>query len=205
MLSREDKESGFSLVELLVVIVIIGILSAIAVGAFLNQRQKANDAALKSDVRSAANTIVSWSVDKDQDDFVAGKGHGFGYIVEGENADHDFEPGRATWNDIEGFPTIHMSDGNMLEVIMVHTDGHSAWTRKHDEGEFCLAGTARNSSYDYVPGSGDIYGYEKYLFFDVAAGGLKTMEELMEIRQNGQEISCEGSVGAYMKAIGAGS
>lgn len=60
---KEEREDGFSLVELLVVIVIIGILSSIAIAAFLNQRQKANDAVVETEMRKAINTLETMMVD----------------------------------------------------------------------------------------------------------------------------------------------
>ena len=60
---RAQDEKGFTLIELLVVILIIGILAAIALPAFLNQRGKAQDAAAKSDVRSAQTAMETYYTD----------------------------------------------------------------------------------------------------------------------------------------------
>ncbi|WP_169164675.1 prepilin-type N-terminal cleavage/methylation domain-containing protein [Cellulomonas taurus] len=58
-----DRESGFSLIELLVAIIIIGILSAIAIPMFMSQRQKAVDTAAKSDVSTLGKEIATVFVD----------------------------------------------------------------------------------------------------------------------------------------------
>ena len=56
-------DDGFTLVELLTVIVILGVLVAISAPTFLGQREKGYLATLESDLRQAAASQEVWAVE----------------------------------------------------------------------------------------------------------------------------------------------
>jgi type IV pilus assembly protein PilA len=51
------RENGYSLIELLVVVMLIAVLAAIALPAFLTEKSKGQDASAKSDARALAGQV----------------------------------------------------------------------------------------------------------------------------------------------------
>jgi type IV pilus assembly protein PilA len=72
---RRDEEQGFTLIELMVVVLIIAILIAIAIPTFLGARQRAQDRAAQSDLRNgltAEKTVYTDSQTYSNDTSTAG-------------------------------------------------------------------------------------------------------------------------------------
>ena len=64
--AARSAESGFTLVELMIVMAIIAVLTLIAVPSYTRNLQRAKEAVLKEDLRVLRTAIDSYTVDKQQ-------------------------------------------------------------------------------------------------------------------------------------------
>lgn len=197
---KEENEGGFTLVELLVVILIIGILAAIAIPIFLNQRQEAYKASINSDVKSVALSVQQFYTKGGKNaEILTAAGTGKNSLSwNGPGAD-DKNVGTVRWNSV--FPTnkTEISPGTYV-AVNIYPVATSAW-KAMPEGEFCLtAGNGFTKDYDY-PGGQPLL-YKNLTYYDSQQGGLAPMDKLVAAYRAGQPVSCSGFVKLYADAAG---
>lgn len=101
---RIRDAAGFSLIELLVVIIILGILAAIAVPLLLRQRAKAFDAAARSDLHNVAVAMET-------------------YHSASQNYVATSQPGGAGAAVLIGTETARVSPGTTITTVKVTATG----------------------------------------------------------------------------------
>ena len=80
-----NREEGFTLIELMIVIAIIGILAAIAIPQFSAYRKRSYNAAAQSDVRNIATAQEAYYIDESTycNDYSSLTGSSYGYYQSG--------------------------------------------------------------------------------------------------------------------------
>lgn len=193
-----DRRKGFTLVELLIVIVIIAILAAITVVAYNGIQKRAKDTSLRSDMASASKTVSLWMVDhsiQEMRQITENAGSSSSAWILGDEADNAVSESSARWNAIAGLPRVKVSPTTTLEVIPQYSGGNLATEptvndRMAENNAFCISGAVRGGTYGYRPGSGQPAHYDELLYFDSLLGRVVTIEEIGQAYDNGDPTVC---------------
>jgi type IV pilus assembly protein PilA len=126
---RRRSDAGFSLIELLVVCLVIGILCAIAIPAFISQTAKAKDASAKEMVRSAMTAAESISTD-----------HEGSYEQVNFGSLHETEPSvRVEESTTEAYLSAATSSDKSYSLTVKATDGDELTISRDESGHITRA------------------------------------------------------------------
>lgn len=155
MSKQERSESGFTLIEILVVVLIIGILTAIAVPVFLNQRKTALDAQLQSDMKSVAAWMETYKAKNPNAQYprIAKSWYG----PAGGQTNYSNWPTDLYLSNATGIITSDSSESQ------AYFGGNTAAVG----AGFCIEGQVLNSNYDLTNASGG-----KRMWYNSLKGGF---------------------------------
>lgn len=108
MLKRLKNERGFTLIELIVVIAVLGILVLLAAPQFLGHTKDANVAAMQADTKVLSNSALIYNTNYE----VGKTGHDTEWPATGETQTN-VDIGGVTYDEVTGFTE---ADFNKLEV-----------------------------------------------------------------------------------------
>ena len=137
MSSSHTRDDGFTLVELMVVVLIIAILIAIAIPTFLGARTRAQDRAAQSDLRNGLTAAKVYYADNDTQDYA------FAALdLADVHANLTFVPGNNPAVGEVGFVTLANTDGAADQaVVFLARSQSTTWFCLLDEASGSRSGT----------------------------------------------------------------
>lgn len=135
-LTNRDSDQGFTLVELMVVVLIIAILIAIAIPTFLGARVRAQDRASQSNLRNSLTAAKVYYADSSSN-------YSFAALdLEAVYTGAKFVNNGNPASDEIGYLVFANQDATPDQAVMfVHQSNSGSWFCIWDEGSGSMAGT----------------------------------------------------------------
>lgn len=131
---REDGEEGFTLIELMVVVLIIAILIAIAIPTFLGAQDRARDRAVQSNLRNGITAAKTIATDSDGFFFTSGTAVINATALTGVEGALTFVDGAAPATPVKGTVYVPTVPADGTSIVLQSKSGSGTF--------FCMKATS---------------------------------------------------------------